>query len=587
MITKSARFQRFCQVFSLVAICFFVPDTAAIHAAQPVSHFDRDTYVYLEIYPAKVGLKKIRQLFFSMMNKEKAKTEWASLEEYFSQDIGINLLSPESLASSGFSINHPIGLGIHYSLEKINNGRGNTSLKYKSNVTLLLPAHNPAKAYAFFKDVFKRSADRPRPQGPNYAADKISVRELEKDRFLTIMDPARNGAPLYIYRGEDSLVVSENIAFAKKYAAVSSTPLEKNAAYLESKKQYENNKYKNDMVCFFFINQKISDENTRINPRLLFDNILMDNTYIKELSANSDYISGAMILHDQGLKVRMNYTFPQNYLKGGSSFLAETFNFKNQSFFPDNLTALPMAFLKWQTNFPGNGNGNHKSILSNQTMESFIGKLTGGLPVVVPEGIKSLFKDNISLYVQEIPPLKDINNYYLWKGYLGIHYNPAEFEKFRKLMDNLVASSAKSKNVKIEYSKTGDKFQWQFAISRFIKRYDKVTGQVVYDEKIHKMFVWADSNQIIITHDPQWGDQQPPRSSSPLHERLLPEKNPGKLMIFSYLDTKKFLSHIAKSSLVLTENYFSYFENLKSMYLLVSQENDTITEELLIMLDNF
>jgi len=591
------KFKRFFyprRFFFLCFCYFFTPcftQAPALSASSPAATFDANTYTYFEIYPANVTVKKIKQLFFSLMNKEKAETEWKSLEDYFLEEIGINVLSTEYLAAAGFQLNEPIGIGMNYSVERITSPAKNVNLKYHTTLTAILPAAHPVKAYEFFKLVFKQRDNRQKRQYPadppaRDQSSRLTVTEIEKDLFLKITDPGKNNDALYIFRANHAIILSGNPELARKYAAPSANSLEKTTGFQEARKFLENGKSGSDITGFFYINQKISAEETRINPRLLFDNIVMDNTYIKELSANAEYISGAISIREQELKVAMNYAFQKDFFKNNRSFLADSFNFKNQNFFPDNLAAPPMLFFKWQTNFSGDKkNLNQKNIINDQNIGAFISRLSGGLVAVIPENIKSLFKENISLYVQDIPSLRDINNYYLWKGYLSMNYNPANFDKFKLLMNNLVSASAKSKNVKIVFSNINNKLQWEFQITRYVKRYDKTSEQVVYDENIIKMYVLADSKQIVITHDPALAKKMPPSSSSPLSKKLYPENNASKQMIFTYVDAKKFLTYLSKSSPALRETYLSYFENVKSLFLLVNQENNLIREELVIRVE--
>jgi hypothetical protein len=589
-------FKTFISKIKLTVVFFFTVFTtfgANVFAIDPAAYFDKDTYVYLEIYPAEFSIKKVKNLFFSLMVKEKAESEWQSLEDYFVEDIGINILSIENLKSSGFNTANPVGIGMNYNIEKIQNGNY-TNTKYNKYITILLPVIDSTKAFQFIKESFINNSGN-RQQNLQNQPKTPTVVEIEKDFLLRVYDPAKNTPPVFIYRTDNFIIVSENLATIKKYASSSTRPLNKHADYLESQKNYEKRKNTSDVIAFFFINQKNIDAEIRVKPRLLFDNILMDNAYVKELAANCDFISGAVILNEHDLKIIADYTFRRNYLDTKNSFLSNSFNFNNQSFFPDNLTELPLAFLKWQTGFSDGGGqiDNKMIVVNNQDIEKFFTKLSGGVTATVPENMGALFKNNISFFIQDLPPLKDIQNYYLWKGYLGMNYNPAYFEKFKQYMNNLITASKNSKTISIIYSKPAVNSkkepqwnsQWEFNISRFIKKYDKIKEKVVYEENIIKMYILADDKQIVITHDPALSKKIPPQSSSPLYNRLLPENSTGNRMIFSCLDIHKFATYIKKSSLAFSNNYLFYLEKINSIFFVVNRENNIITEQLIIKLD--
>ncbi|MDH4262625.1 MAG: hypothetical protein OEV78_06240 [Spirochaetia bacterium] len=559
----------------LLMIIFFSLWNTSISAYDPSSYFDDATSVYVEVYPAEDSINKIKKLFNSLMNKEKAETEWRSFEDYFSEDIGFNILSLENLHSAAFDTSSPAGIGINYMFEKANSDK---TIKY---VTVLLPTTQATKSFQFLKNALLNRIKQ------NQVPSKTPLLvEIEKDSLVRIFDPSIDAMPVFIYKSDHFIIVSENPATIKSYSKPSSNPLNKNNNFITRKKLYEKKVKKSDIIGFYFINQKVFDRRIRVRPRLLFDNILMDNSYVKEFSANSDSICGILTINDHEVKVIADYIFPLNYLLKNNSFLANIFNFKNKSYFPDNITALPMAFVKWQTNFSSDHyNETGENTIDEKIINNFVTRITGGLDVAIPEKIILLFKENISIYIQDVPNFKDINNYYLWKGYLSMNYNPQYYGKFLKYMENIIASSKNSKKTSVVYSKSGEISQWELNITHFIKKYDKIKEQVVLDEKIIKTYIFSDSSQIIITHDPTLLKKKPAQSISPIYSRLLPDNTKGKHMLFSYIDIKMFLAYLKKTSLAFSNNYLSYLENLNSVFFTVNQENDTITEELIIKLD--
>jgi len=541
--------------------------------------FDNNTYLYMEIFPANVSILKIKKLFFSLMPKKKAEAEWTSWEDFFSEDFGLNLISVDALKSAGFNVNLPIGIGFQFVPDK----QGNNQNK-ESSALLIIPADDPMKVYTFFLNLLSKKNGNNNENFQNNSRARVT--ELEKDTLIRVDSTTAKDKPVYIYRHTDFIFISDRQESVKTQTFEKNQSLANNPDYMESRKFYKSKNLYGDMIGFFFINQKLAKTNSRFNPVFLFDAILMDNAYANEISANANYIAGVITLKDFELRIMVNFFFPLNYFQGNRSILAKTMDFKNQHFFPDKLSELPLFFFKWQSNFSSpfqTSDGSH--FINDDQIRKFLLKLTREQVDEIPQNLGLLFKDNISFYIQDFPGFKDINNYFLWKGFVAFNYNPKYIDKFHDLMNNLSKTRKKNNRLPVLTTETSGKKQWEIPVPVLVKKYNRKTEKMESEEIIKNVFIIEDASQIVITHDPIYIKKKPAETSTSIYDRFFPGSMTSRRIMFVYLDLKKFISYINIRTLAVAKNYLAYLENIKYVFFLVNLENDMISEELVVKID--
>jgi len=549
--------------------------TSSLFSYEPSEHVDKDTFIYMELSPLNYSVAKTRKLFYSLMDRENADSEWQSMQDIFLEEYGINFLSPDDVKSHGFDIHSPLGAFINYTTIPAKN-----TVVYKKYFCALLPSLDPAVSYEFLLEWFRKSATSPSMSDPG----QLQFREIEKGKIFGLFSQSENPDNIFVLKTDGAILISDNLAFLKKPEINVSNALSRDKDFINTQKYYKKNSSHQDSIGYFFINSKKQDVRIKNNPKLLLDNILLDNVFIKELSGKSNCIAGEIKINDRTLKLNMDYFFPDNYLSQRESLLADALNFQKQTFFPDYMQSAPFVYIKMQSAFSDAVIKRQRlGMPAQRTLQMLFQKLTNGIAMEIPENLELLPKDNISFYIKDIPAFRELNKLYKWKYYISFSYNSAYFKSFSDFMNNLEKKSLELNDLKIESSETKGKYFWKMIVTDYNKKFDRKLRQVIIQENRYNVYMLAQDSQIIITDDEKINTGIPGKSGTPLYEKLDPERSEKKEILFSYFNIKKLLLYFEQNTFAFpVKNFLGYLENAENAVFKVTSDKNIISKEFIL-----
>jgi hypothetical protein len=562
--------KRFFIYFSLIPVLLIHSSIESTGYKNPAEYLADDTLLYFEVLPAKITIPRLKKMFFSLMDSQKALTEWDTFGEIFTEEFGINLLSAEQLESNSFNMDNPVGIAVNYSAYK-----NKHITNYQRKLTWLFPSVNPEKSFSFFKNhLLKESENK-----------TFQIQEIKNNHMIRF----NKGQIIYIIMKIDNYIVySNDEKVINEYQSIRYKNLAQSENFLAFKKYHLEKKLSNDEVLFFFINSEESKSPFRENPRLLLDNILMDNILIKELARNSIYIGGFFHATSNDIKITIQYFFPDKFLDDKNTFLGEFLNYNSTDVFTDSISHLPFAYARWQSNFSGKTqNTTEKNFTSRKNIEKTLRNLLDDKTIEIPDNFEYLIKDNVSLYIEDVPRFNLINKYYLWKGYLTFTYDNNYLNSFNEFMKKLSEDAEKNnQDFSINKIKIPGKNLWEIQVKKIIKKYDRQKDEVIEELKIYPFFILVETNSITLTHDPGIQHIKPSIDNKTIIQKTdLNSKNKDNI-IFAFLDITRLNKYFKESSFAVSFlNYLSYLEKAKYALFKVTRTNNTIMKEMIVKLD--